>query len=217
LERSRSDVGITSIFIDGVYQLGRNAACAAGAEVDRMRLAGRAQPALAALAVTAALTGCGGTADSAPALSTPAASGDGRPCAVTVPGRNAPFASEGFNHGNRHLGVALWPKGRLVAGILPDGSANAEIERDGSISAKLGWWRAVEGRLSIEGERLDGPAPPLSAHVPDGYPPAGFQPTGLTFPTEGCWKVVGRVGDASLTFVVLVRSLRGRQRGDADR
>jgi len=31
-----------------------------------------------------------------------------------------------------------------------------------------------------------------------------MQPTELIFPTEGCWEVTGRVGDASLTFVTLV-------------
>jgi hypothetical protein len=52
--------------------------------------------------------------------------------------------------------------------------------------------------------RLDAEAPPLRAHVPDGYGALGFQPTGLTFPTVGCWRVTGRVRPASLTFVVKV-------------
>jgi hypothetical protein len=76
---------------------------------------------------------------------------------------------------------------------------------DGSIVAKLGWWRAVEGRLSIAGQRLDAAAPPLRADVPAGYGSSGFQATGLTFPTPGCWRVIGSAGRASLTFVVLVR------------
>jgi hypothetical protein len=29
-------------------------------------------------------------------------------------------------------------------------------------------------------------------------------PSGLSFPTEGCWEVTGAVGDAELTFVTLV-------------
>jgi hypothetical protein len=62
--------------------------------------------------------------------------------------------------------------------------------------------------LRIEGERLDAPAPPLRAEIPDGYGTTGFQPTGLIFPTKGCWKVVGSVGSARLTFVVLVRKRR---------
>ena len=62
----------------------------------------------------------------------------------------------------------------------------------------------MEGRLRIEGRRLDRSAPRLRADVPAGYGPTGFQATGLTFPTRGCWKVIGRVGDARLTFVVHV-------------
>jgi hypothetical protein len=56
----------------------------------------------------------------------------------------------------------------------------------------------------VRGERLDAAAPPLAADVPAGYGAEGFQPTGLTFPTTGCWQVVGSVGDASLEFVVRV-------------
>jgi hypothetical protein len=33
---------------------------------------------------------------------------------------------------------------------------------------------------------------------------AGFQATGISFPTAGCGEVTGRVGTASLTFVTLV-------------
>jgi len=62
----------------------------------------------------------------------------------------------------------------------------------------------VAGKLRIEGSRLDASAPPLVGHVPDGYGDSGFQSSGITFPTEGCWQVTGRVGEASLTFVVLV-------------
>jgi hypothetical protein len=31
-----------------------------------------------------------------------------------------------------------------------------------------------------------------------------FQASAVTFPTEGCWNVTGRAGEASLTFVTLV-------------
>jgi hypothetical protein len=62
----------------------------------------------------------------------------------------------------------------------------------------------VRGQLEITGHRLDGPAPPLTASVPEGYGESGFQASGVTFPTAGCWEVTGRVGDATLTFVTLV-------------
>jgi hypothetical protein len=79
---------------------------------------------------------------------------------------------------------------------------------------KWPWWRGVRGELSIEGRRLDGEAESLGAEIPEGYGLSGFQPSGILFPSEGCWEVTGTVGDASLTFVTLVvkastYSLRG--------
>jgi hypothetical protein len=70
---------------------------------------------------------------------------------------------------------------------------------------KFWWWRPEKGgSLEISGHRLDAPAAPLRASVPIGYDGQHFQATGLIFPTQGCWEVTGRVGDASLTFVTLV-------------
>jgi hypothetical protein len=133
-------------------------------------------------------------------------------CGVTIPARSGkPAAVSGpdaFNFGSTDLRAALyWPQGRLTAGVLPDGGTMATINVDGSITVKVGWWRGVPGELVISGHRLDGEAPPLRADVPEGYGPRGFQPTGLTFPTTGCWRVVGNVGDAELTFVVRVSKI----------
>jgi hypothetical protein len=58
--------------------------------------------------------------------------------------------------------------------------------------------------LSIGGQRLDTSAPPLRAEVSDDYGDQGFVPSSLHFPSEGCWEVTGRLGDASLTFVTFV-------------
>ena len=133
-------------------------------------------------------------------------------CTPTLPTRGArPTATPsaaGFDHGNGGLRVQLgWPQGTLAAGILPDGGSRATVAEDGSIHAKLGWWRGVPGTLRITGRRLDADAAPLRAHVPTGYGAKGFQPTGLVFPTVGCWRVVGQSGDARLTFVVKVTKL----------
>jgi hypothetical protein len=159
---------------------------------------GRPTDRAAALALAAVLTGCSGQS-----RSTPASSGAGR-CPVTLPSGKVRVAGGEVKDGDRSLGVELWPSGELVAGRLPDGSEFAEVKPDGSIEAKLGWWRGVEARLRIEGRRLDASAPPLRVDVPDGYGSTGFQPTGLTFPTVGCWKVSGSLGRARLTFVVRV-------------
>jgi hypothetical protein len=92
-------------------------------------------------------------------------------------------------------------EGKIIAGG-PDGGAG--IMPDGSIGVKVGWYRVARGDLFIEGHRLDAPAPPLRSGIPAGYGSRGFQATALFFPTEGCWEVTGRVGDSSVTFVVLV-------------
>lgn len=127
-------------------------------------------------------------------------------CPATAPKGNGSASDDGFSYGNDELAVALWPNGRLVAGPLPDGARYADIRPDGSVVAKLGWWRGLRGPLTVKGERLDGRAAPLRATVPhSGYGSTGFLPSLLTFPTEGCWKVVGSVGRAKLAFVVRVR------------
>lgn len=71
---------------------------------------------------------------------------------------------------------------------------------------KFFWWRGegVRAPLTIEGRRLDAPAPALRAEIPEGYGLTGFQSSALLFPSEGCWEVTGEAGGARLTFVTLV-------------
>jgi hypothetical protein len=52
--------------------------------------------------------------------------------------------------------------------------------------------------------RLDQPAPQVRGVVPDGYGPRGFQPSGVIFPTEGCWEITGSVHRTELSFVTFV-------------
>lgn len=135
-------------------------------------------------------------------------------CPVTIPTRVVPpgagLTRAGFNFGGRHLRAHLyWPRGKLVAGQLPGGGSMASINPDGSISAKVGWWREGGEELTVRGRRLDAPAARLRASIPAGYGGA-FQPTGLTFPTIGCWQVLGRTKRAELTFVVNVAKQQAR-------
>ena len=67
--------------------------------------------------------------------------------------------------------------------------------------------------MSIDGRRLDAPAPPLRAAVPDGYGDRGFQGSGIIFPTEGCWEINGQVGAARLTLVNFVIRVYGDSAG----
>jgi hypothetical protein len=108
------------------------------------------------------------------------------------------FFGWGSSYGNASLWVGgLWPGGVIEAG--PE-----YIAEDGSIGMKFGWWRRVPGSLTITGRRLDGVAPPARGDVPLGYGDRGFQASGVTFPTEGCWEITGHLEKATLTFVTLV-------------
>jgi hypothetical protein len=78
------------------------------------------------------------------------------------------------------------------------------INSDGSINWKYGWWRKAVGNLTITGRRLDAAAPPLKSDVPDGYGNIGFQASGVTFPSAGCWQVTGKTDHTALTLVTLV-------------
>ncbi|MHB8646793.1 MAG: hypothetical protein ACYDAR_13465 [Thermomicrobiales bacterium] len=71
-------------------------------------------------------------------------------------------------------------------------------------SLKVLWWRSVSGTLTIEGTRLDGNAPPVTAFIPDGYGQTGYQATGIDIPTPGCWAITGKVANQELRFVVAV-------------
>ena len=82
----------------------------------------------------------------------------------------------------------------------------ANVNADGSIRAKQGWWRGLPGTLVVTGRRLDASAPPLRADVPSGYGDRGFVPLALTFSTPGCWKVTGKLRWARLTFIVRVKA-----------
>lgn len=115
---------------------------------------------------------------------------------ATPPGEQA---SPGF-HGNGLLWTGLWPDGRVI--FEPGGPG--EIGADGSLTMKWWWWRGLEGALTISGRRLDRPAAPLLASIPEGYGSGGFQASALVFSEPGCWEVTASVGEASLSFVTLV-------------
>jgi hypothetical protein len=68
---------------------------------------------------------------------------------------------------------------------------------------KVIWIRPAGTNLAITGRRLDAPAPPLLVDIPCCYP-TGFQVTGITFPSPGCWEVTARAGTRELRFVTEV-------------
>lgn len=149
-----------------------------------------------------------------PTYATPATSprGTAISCRVTQPNGNQPpefgrteppradDARYEGGYGNAALWTNLWMWGE---GEVPVPSSHTQP--DGSLGPmKWAWYRYVPGQLTIDGRRLDAPAPPLQADIPTGYGEAGFQVSGITFPTEGCWEITGRLGDERLTFVTIV-------------
>lgn len=114
-------------------------------------------------------------------------------------GYEGPAGGLTFNYwyGNDALWVELAYAGHIVK---PPGE---------ELSEKFPWVRLARGDLTIEGRRLDGPAPPARASVPSGYGPSGFQASGIGFPAEGCWEITGKIAHQKLTFVVEVRRASG--------
>jgi hypothetical protein len=139
----------------------------------------------------------------------PVTMADARHCPVTIghmlttPWREGLFGW-GSAAGNGRLWVGgLWPRGIIL--MTPD-----FINPDGTMGMKFGWWRATSGYLTITGRRLDAPAPPATGDPsPGAYGLTGFNASGVTFPTEGCWQVTGRAGAVSFTFVTFVIRAHG--------
>jgi hypothetical protein len=129
-----------------------------------------------------------------------------RQCPVTIPNGNGPPGEQRSSsyHGNGALWTGLPADDGIDRGGAP--------EPDGSTSQRYLWWTVgTEGGLAIEGRRLDtAVAARLRARIHSGVPDTpfadvpdgGFWSSSINFPTEGCWQVTGRVGTASLTFVV---------------
>ena len=131
------------------------------------------------------------------------------PCPVTQPNQNtSPENGETRwvgGYGNDALWTNLWMLGEGTVVFEPGGSGF--VLQDGAMGIKWAWYRHLPGELTIEGRRLDAPAPPLRADIPDGYGTSGFQVSALIFPTVGCWEVTGHIGNESISFIKLVERI----------
>jgi hypothetical protein len=121
-------------------------------------------------------------------------------CPVTPPNGLVPPgepADPGYL-GNGDLWTVLWPNGLVL--VPPD-----DIRADGWLEMKFPWWRGpgIRGLLHIRGrERTLGLRVQARA---DGYGLTGFNASAISFPVEGCYEIVARVGGTQLTFITMVR------------
>ncbi len=173
-------------------------------------------PQLAGLLLLAALVGCA-LVDSEDEPVGKNQKHESEPCPITSPNVNVVRNGAHFNYvvrngwhfdyGNGGLWTSLEPDGTVVFSARGPGRVNP----DGSMSMKWPWYleRGIDGELEIRGRRLDAPSErSLSANHSPVLGDPGFHAGAITFPSEGCWEVTGRAGDASLTFVT--RVVKGR-------
>jgi hypothetical protein len=71
------------------------------------------------------------------------------------------------------------------------------------VGEKIPWIRPAGVPLAITGRRLDGESSPLEVTIPGVYQ-TRFTPSGILFPSAGCWEVIGKAGEKELRFITLV-------------
>ena len=95
---------------------------------------------------------------------------------------------------------ALW------VGLPADSTLHSDGPGPPPFMVKFPWWRLKTGQLTITARRLDGPSTGFSASPGNvgAYGDSGFDPSNLTFPAAGCWKITGKVHGGSLSFTLRV-------------
>lgn len=130
-----------------------------------------------------------------------------RPGSLRPPPESDPFDDEASIHYENGIWVTVPLDGILE---LPPQHEITFGPLAGWRSESVTWLRdeGVEGFVIVTGERLDekstqSPQTPLSPQRQ--YVRTGFVQTGIAFPSEGCWKVVGNFGEHEITWVMDVR------------
>jgi hypothetical protein len=72
--------------------------------------------------------------------------------------------------------------------------------------AKIGWFRAIPGDVSVTAESQDLPSARFQADVgtAQDYGPTGFAARALEFSSAGCWRITGILGPARLSMTLEV-------------
>jgi hypothetical protein len=101
-----------------------------------------------------------------------------------------------------------WYGNGLLSVYARDGVISKPRTPDGALGDKLAWLprEGFTGDLVVRGERLDAPGRLEVFSVRRGYSSdgRGSWASAVKFPSEGCWRITGRVRDVSLTYVVRV-------------
>lgn len=135
-------------------------------------------------------------------------------CPITVP-QEPPFVAPAPYSPDSPFESNFWYGSRSLWTDLPrDGIWYGLPHNPSGYTQKIFWWHdsylwkeEPEPKLSVTGERLDAPAPPLLASsATNAYADdiGSAMLVGVDFPTPGCWKITGRYADAELNFVVWV-------------
>jgi len=134
-------------------------------------------------------------------------------CPITVPQDPpfvppAPYDSLGFEGEFWYGSDSLW------TAVRENGIWEALPHNPEGYTQKVFWWRdgyvwnkEPQPALTVTGERLDAPAPPLHASEATNASASDIGSamlTGVDMPTLGCWKITGKYGEVELSFIVWV-------------
>ena len=134
-------------------------------------------------------------------------------CLLTVPQQPAftppaPYSDLGFKGEFWYGSNSLW------TAVPQNGIWSSLPHNPEGYTQKVFWWREgyvwtdePQPDLTVIGERLDAPAPPLNvSKATNAYADdiGSAMLVGVDFPTPGCWKITGQYKKSELSFVVWV-------------
>jgi hypothetical protein len=149
------------------------------------------------------LNGCAYRTDSAGRLS-PTSAANSCPVSPNV----ADYPAEGpavrggyFANSDRTIWATFWGWDFVRRTITPTPELRGAVN-----GTKVLWVKPSGYKIVVTGRRIDGEAPPLEYSTADPGRLDKIQPSGLYFPTTGCWEVTAKAGSSELRFVVLIKA-----------
>jgi len=134
-------------------------------------------------------------------------------CPITIP-QDPPFVPPSPYDTMGYEGEFWYGSNSLWTAVRQSGIWEALPHNPEGYTQKVFWWRdgygwteEPEPALTVTGERLDAPAPPLHAsRATNAYASdiGSAMLVGVDMPTLGCWRITGKYGEAEVSFVVWV-------------